>query len=47
MKVQGMVDPGSFTVEQIPGTKRGLVRRFQNVTHVETNVITGYKFKEY
>ena len=31
MKVHGMVDPGSFTVEQIPGTNRSLVRLFQNV----------------
>ena len=31
MKVQGMVNPGSFTVEEIPGTKRSLVRLYQNV----------------
>ena len=29
MKVQGMVNPGSFTVEEIPGTKRSLVRLYQ------------------
>ena len=47
MKVQGMVDPGSFTVEQIPGTKRSLVRLFQNVTPVETEDFTGYEYDEY
>jgi hypothetical protein len=26
-----MVNPGSFTVEEIPGTKRSLVRLYQNV----------------
>ena len=31
MKVQGMVNPDSFTVEEIPGTKRSLVRLYQNV----------------
>lgn len=47
MKVQGMVDPGSFTVEQIPGTKRSLVRLFQNVTPVQTEDFTGYEYDEY
>ena len=44
MKVQGMVDPGSFTVERIPGSGRSLVRLFQNVTPVQT---TGYEYDEY
>ena len=47
MKVQGMVDPGSFTVEQIPGTKRSLVRLFQNVTPVQTEDFTEYEYDEY
>lgn len=47
MKVQGMVDPGSFTVEQIPGTKKSLVRLFQNVTPIQTEDFTGYEYDEY
>lgn len=47
MKVQGMVDPGSFTVEQIPGTKRSLVRLFQNVTPIQTEDFTGFEYDEY
>ena len=47
MKVKGMVNPGSFTVEQIPGTKRSLVRLFQNVTPVETEEFTGFEYDEY
>mgnify|MGYP001036001269 CR=1 FL=1 len=47
MKVQGMVDPGSFTVEQIPGTKRSLVRLFQNVTPVQSEDFTGFEYDEY
>lgn len=47
MKVQGMVNPGSFTVEQIPGTKRSLVRLFQNVTPVETEEFAGFEYDEY
>ena len=47
MKVQGMVNPGSFTVEQLPGTKRSLVRLFQNVTPVETEEFTGFEYDEY
>lgn len=47
MKVQGMANPGSFTVEQIPGTKRSLVRLFQNVTPVETEEFTGFEYDEY
>ena len=47
MKVQGMVDPGKFTVEQIPGTNRSLVRLFQNVKPIETEEFTGYEYDEY
>ena len=47
MKVQGMVDPGKFTVEQIPGTNRSLVRLFQNVKPAETEEFTGYEYDEY
>lgn len=47
MKVQGMVDPGRFTVEQIPGTKKSLVRLFQNVTPIQTEDFTGYEYDEY
>lgn len=47
MKVQGMVDPGKFTVEQIPGTKRSLVRLFQNVTPVQSEDFTGFEYDEY
>lgn len=43
MKVQGMVDPGKFAVEQIPGTNRSLVRLFQNVKPAETEEFTGYE----
>ena len=47
MKVQGMVDPGSFTAERIPGSGRSLVRLFQNVTPVQTEDFTGYEYDEY
>ena len=47
MKVQGMVDPGSFTVERIPGSGRSLVRLFQNVTPVQNADFTGYEYDEY
>lgn len=47
MKVQGMVDPGSFTVERIPGSGRSLVRLFQNVTPVQTEDFTGYEYDEH
>lgn len=47
MKVQGMVNPGSFTVEQIPGTNRSLVRLFQNVEVVETDEFNGFEYDEY
>lgn len=44
MKVKGMVDPGSFTVEQIPGTNRSLVRLFQNVAPCHEE---GFEYDEY
>lgn len=47
MKVQGMVDPGKFTVERIPGTNRSLVRLYQNVTPVEKEDFTGFEYDEY
>lgn len=47
MKVQGMVDPGRFTVEQIPGTNRSLVRLFQNVEPYEKDDFQGFQYDEY
>lgn len=47
MKVRGMTNPGRFTVEQIPGTKRSLVRLFQNVTPIEDDDFKGYEYDEY
>lgn len=47
MKVQGMTDPGSFSVERIPGTGRSLVRLFQNVTPVQRDDFQGYEYDEY
>lgn len=47
MKVQGMVDPGRFTVEQIPGTNRSLVRLFQNVTPFTDETFEGFQYDEY
>ena len=47
MKVKGMVDPGSFTVEQIPGTNRSLVRLFQNVTPCKEENFEGFEYDEY
>lgn len=47
MKVQGMVDPGRFTVEQIPGTNRSLVRFFQNVEPYEKDDFQGFQYDEY
>lgn len=47
LKVQGMVDPGKFTVERIPGTNRSLVRLYQNVTPVEKEDFTGFEYDEY
>ena len=47
MKVQGMVDPGRFTVEQIPGSNRCLVRLFQNVEPVKDEKFEGFQYDEY
>jgi len=47
MKVQGMVNPGQFTVEQIPGTNRSLVRLFQNVTPVKEENFEGFEYDEF
>lgn len=47
MKVQGMIDPGRFTVERIPGTKKSLVRLFQNVAPCQTEDFNGYEYDEY
>lgn len=47
MKVQGMVDPGRFTVEQIPGTNKSLVRLFQNVEPFKDENFEGFQYDEY
>ena len=47
MRVQGMADPGKFTVERIPGTDRSLVRLFQNVTPVQKEDFEGFEYDEY
>ena len=47
MKVKGMADPGSFTVEQIPGTNRSLVRLFRNVTPCREEDFEGFQYDEY
>ena len=47
MKVKGMVDPGSFTVEQIPGTNRSLVRLFQNAAPCHDEDFDGFEYDEY
>lgn len=47
MKVQGMKDPGSFTVERIPGTNRSLVRLFQNTEPHEDENFSGFQYDEY
>lgn len=54
MKVQGMVNPGSFTVEEIPGTKRSLVRLYQNVEACKISKdaedkdgLDGFQYDEY
>lgn len=47
MKVKGMVNPGSFTVERIPGTSKSLVRLFQNVTPCQEENFEGYEYDEY
>lgn len=47
MKVKGMVNPGSFTVEKIPGTNRSLVRLFQNATPFQEENFEGFQYDEY
>ena len=47
MKVQGMVDPGRFTVEQIPGTNKSLVRLFENVEPFTDEKFEGFQYDEY
>ncbi len=47
MKVQGMVDPGRFTVDQIPGTGTSLVRLFQKVTPVKEDNFEGFEYDEF
>ena len=47
MKVQGMLDPGLFTVEQIPGTNRSLIRLFQNVQSYHKDDFDGFQYDEY
>lgn len=47
MKVKGMVDPGRFTVEQIPGTNKTLVRLFQNVEPFHEEGFEGFQYDEY
>lgn len=47
MKVQGMVDPGKFSVEQIPGTNRSLVRLYQNVKPYQDEDFNGFEYDEY
>ncbi len=47
MKVQGMVDPGRFTVEPIPGTDKSLVRLFQNATPCKKENFEGFEYDEY
>ena len=47
MKVQGMVNPGSFSVEQIPGTNKSLVRLYQNVEAFQDEKFNGFQYDEY
>lgn len=47
MKVQGMTDPGRFSVEPVPGTNRSLVRLFQNVTPCKKDDFDGFEYDEY
>lgn len=47
MKVHGMVSPGSFSVERIPGTNRSLVRLFQNVKPYQEENFDGFEYDEY
>ncbi|NBH81014.1 hypothetical protein D3Z52_23505 [Clostridiaceae bacterium] len=47
MKVHGMVDPGRFAVEKIPGTNRSLIRLFQNVELCKEAHFDGGQYDEY
>lgn len=47
MKSHGSVDPGRFSIEEIPGTKLTLIRLYQNVKPVETENFTGFEYDEY
>lgn len=47
MKVHGMVDPGRFAVEQIPGTNRSLIRLFQNVEPCKEAHFDGVRYDEH
>jgi hypothetical protein len=47
LKVQGTLDPGKFSVEQIPGTDRSLVRLYQNVAPIQRDRFNGYEYDEY
>lgn len=47
MKVQGMIDPGKFTVERVPGTNRSLIRLYQNVAPIQNEDFTGFEYDEY
>lgn len=47
MRVRGMIDPGRFTVEQIPGTNKSLVRLFQNVAPFQEEGFDGFEYDEY
>lgn len=47
MRVVGALDPGLFTVEQIPGTNRSLIRLFQNVQSYHKDDFDGFQYDEY
>lgn len=47
MKAKGMVDPGLFSVERIPGTNKSLVRLFQNVEPCHEEDFDGFMYDEY
>lgn len=47
MKAKGMIDPGRFTVERIPGTNQSLVRLFQNVEPCQEEGFGGFEYDEY
>ena len=47
MRVQGMVGPGRFTLEQIPGTNKTLIRLFENVEPFQDEKFEGFQYDEY